>query len=83
MQELIKSKNRVVEYGEVYTPSWMVNDMVQIVQREVDRIDSRFLEPACGSGNFLIEILTRKIKIVRERYGKEPFEAAYFRYLRL
>ena len=78
MQELIKSINRVVEYGEVYTPSWMVNDMVQIVQREVDRIDSRFLEPACGSGNFLIEILTRKIKIVRERYGKEPFEAAHF-----
>ncbi len=83
MENLIKSKERVSKYGEVYTPSWMINDMVQLVQMEVDRIDSRFLEPACGSGNFLVDILSRKISLVEERYGRDTFEKAHFLLLAL
>ena len=50
---LIKSKKRVSDHGEVFTPDWLVNAMLDLVKGESERIDSRFLEPACGSGNFL------------------------------
>ena len=52
-QRLVKSKQRVADHGEVFTPGWMVEDMLDLVKHESERIDSRVLEPACGSGNFL------------------------------
>lgn len=60
----IKSRKRVAERGEVFTNSREVNAMLDLVKEETSRIDSRFLEPACGTGNFLIEILRRKLKAV-------------------
>ncbi len=50
--DLVKSKQRVGDHGEVFTPAWMVEAMLDLVREETERIDSRFLEPACGSGNF-------------------------------
>ena len=58
---LIKSKKRVADHGEVFTPSWLVEAMLDLVNDETQRIDSRFLEPACGSGNFLVRVLQRKL----------------------
>ena len=54
---LVKSKQRVADHGEVFTPSWMVQDMLNLVQEESERIDSRVLEPACGAGNFLVAVV--------------------------
>jgi hypothetical protein len=71
---LVKSKQRVADHGEVFTPSWMVEDMLDLVRAESERIDSRFLEPACGSGNFLKSVLRRKLITVQTRYGKSDFE---------
>ena len=56
---LVKSKQRVADHGEVFTPPWMVEAMLDLVKDETERIDSRFLEPACGSGNFLALIRGR------------------------
>lgn len=70
----IKSKQRVAEYGEVYTPEWLVNDMLDLVKHETERIDARFLEPACGNGNFLAEVLRRKLNVVDQRYSKSQIE---------
>lgn len=74
----IKSKKRVADHGEVFTPEHIVNDMLDLVKNETERIDSRFLEPACGNGNFLIEILRRKLNIVKDRYKKNQTD--YERY---
>jgi hypothetical protein len=52
---LVKSAQRVADHGEVFTPAWMVEAMLDLVKDETERIDSRFLEPACGSGNFSAE----------------------------
>ncbi len=71
---LVKSKKRVADHGEVFTPQWMVDAMLQLVQGESERIDSRFLEPACGSGNFLVPILRRKLATVEFRYGRSTFD---------
>ena len=73
-ENLVKSKQRVADHGEVFTPSWMVEDMLNLVKGESERIDSRFLEPACGSGNFLKVVLQRKLSTVQSRYGKSEFE---------
>lgn len=73
-EDLIKSRQRVSDHGEVFTPNWMVEDMLNLVQSETERIDSRFLEPACGSGNFLKNVLTRKFQTVQQKYGKSDFE---------
>jgi hypothetical protein len=73
-EDLIKSRQRVSDHGEVFTPSWMVEDMLNLVQSETERIDSRFLEPACGSGNFLKNVLTRKFLTVQQKYSKSDFE---------
>lgn len=73
-EALVKSKQRVADHGEVFTPSWMVEDMLDLVKIESERIDSRVLEPACGSGNFLIPVLKRKLATVQVRYGKSDFE---------
>jgi SAM-dependent methyltransferase len=78
MKSQLKSKQRVTEYGEVLTPKSIVNAMLDLVRQETERIDSRFLEPACGTGNFLIEILERKLKVVEKRYKKSQLE--YERY---
>lgn len=71
---LTKSKQRISNYGEVFTSSWMVNGMLDLVKDESERIDSRFLEPACGSGNFLKVVLERKLATVQTKYGKSEFE---------
>lgn len=71
---LVKSRKRVADHGEVFTSSWMVEDMLSLVKSESERIDSRFLEPACGSGNFLKVILTKKLDTVQSKYGKSEFE---------
>lgn len=80
---LIKSKKRVADHGEVFTPSWLVEKMLDLVKGETERIDSRFLEPACGSGNFLVPILQRKLAAVEARYGKSDFEKRHFALLAL
>ncbi|MCW5935759.1 MAG: N-6 DNA methylase [Fimbriimonadaceae bacterium] len=76
--KLIKSKDRVAEHGEVFTPAWLVEAMLDLVKGETERIDSRFLEPACGSGNFLVPILKRKLAAVEAKYGKSDFERRQF-----
>lgn len=74
MERQIKSKKRVADHGEVFTAEREVNAMLDLVKPETERIDSRFLEPACGDGNFLAEILRRKLKKVRRKYRKSPFD---------
>ena len=71
---LVKSKQRVADHGEVFTPAWMVEAMLDLVKDETERIDARFLEPACGSGNFIVQILKRKLAAVELKYGKSDFE---------
>ena len=75
---LIKSKKRVADHGEVFTPDWLVEKMLDLVKGETERIDSRFLEPACGSGNFLVPILQRKLAAVELKYGKSDFEKRHY-----
>ena len=77
-ERLVKSKKRVADHGEVFTPTWLVNDMLDLVKDETERIDSRFLEPACGSGNFLVPVLERKLAAVRSKYGKNDFERRHY-----
>ena len=83
MNALVKSKQRVADHGEVFTPSWMVEAMLDLVKGETERIDSRFLEPACGSGNFLVRILQRKLAAVEIKYGKSDFEKRQYSLLAL
>lgn len=71
---LIKSRQRVADHGEVFTPAWLVERMLELVKGESERIDSRFLEPACGSGNFLVRVLARKLDTVELKYGRSAFE---------
>ena len=78
MEEQVKSKQRIADHGEVFTRPREVNAMLDMVKQETERIDSRFLEPACGTGNFLTEVLTRKLDIVKSRYRKSQLE--YERY---
>jgi len=80
---LIKSKKRVADHGEVFTPGWLVDAMLDLVEGEADRIDSRFLEPACGSGNFLIRVLQRKLAAVESKFGKSEFEKRHYAILGL
>jgi hemin uptake protein HemP len=75
---LVKSKQRVADHGEVFTPAWMVDAMLDLVKDETERIDARFLEPACGSGNFLVRVLQRKLAAVERKYGKSEFERRHF-----
>lgn len=73
-EKLIRSRARVADHGEVFTPSWLVEDMLDLVKAETERIDSRFLEPACGSGNFLVPILRRKLASVDLMYGSSEHQ---------
>lgn len=70
MEPQVISKKRVADHGEVLTGKREVNAMLDLVKQEAERIDSRFLEPACGTGNFLTEILERKLRVVEARYSK-------------
>ena len=70
----VVSRQRVADHGEVYTAKREVNAMLDLVKEETERIDSRFLEPACGNGNFLVEILSRKMEAVRRQYQRNRFE---------
>ena len=74
MSDIIKSKSRVRDHGEVLTPDFIVSDMLDLVKHETERIDSRFLEPACGDGNFLIQVLQRKLAVVEKKYAKHQFD---------
>lgn len=70
----IKHKQRIADHGEVFTHEREVNAMLDLVKHETERIDSRFLEPACGTGNFLVEILSRKLRILERRYNKSQHD---------
>jgi type I restriction-modification system DNA methylase subunit len=83
LMSLIKSKKRVADHGEVFTPPSMVEAMLNLVKDETERIDSRFLEPACGGGNFLVQILRRKLAAVQIKYGKSDFERRHYALLAL
>lgn len=74
MNKQIKSRQRVVEHSEVFTNEREVNAMLDLVKAETERIDSRFLEPACGEGNFLAEILRRKLEAVRKKYSRSKLD---------
>lgn len=80
---LIKSRKRVADHGEVFTPAWMVDAMLDLVKDESERIDSRFLEPACGSGNFIVKVLRRKLAAVERKFGKSDFEKQHYALLAL
>ena len=80
---LIKSKKRVEDHGEVFTPPWLVEKMLDLVKGETERIDARFLEPACGIGNFLVPILQRKLAAVELKFGKSDFERRHYALLGL
>lgn len=67
MTNQVKSRQRVVEHGEVFTADREVNAMLDLVKQETERVDSRFLEPACGDGNFVVEILRRKLEAAKKR----------------
>jgi len=83
MEQQVRSKQRVADHGEVFTPGWMVDAMLDLVKEETERIDSRFLEPACGSGNFLVKILARKLAAVDFKFGKSDFERRHYALLAL
>ncbi|WP_456378573.1 DNA methyltransferase [Thiolapillus sp.] len=78
MASQVVSKKRVADHGEVYTREREVNAMLDLVKHETQRIESRFLEPACGTGNFLIEVLNRKLQVVETRYKRS--QSDYERY---
>lgn len=80
---LFKSKQRIADHGEVFTPPWMVEAMLDLVKDESERIDSRFLEPACGSGNFLVKVLRRKLAAVESKFGRSDFERRHYALLGL
>ena len=67
MTKQIKSKARVADHGEVFTAEREVNAMLDLVKQETERVDSRFLEPACGDGNFVAEVLRRKLVAAKQR----------------
>ncbi len=74
----MKSKQRVADHGEVFTPKWLVEVMLDLVKDESQRVDSRFLEPACGSGNFILPVLQRKLATVELKFGRSEFEKRHY-----
>ena len=78
LMSLVKSKQRVADHGEVFTPAWIVEAMLDLVKGETERIDSRFLEPACGNGNFLVQVLQRKLAAVELKYANSDFERRHY-----
>jgi N-6 DNA methylase len=80
---LIRSRKRVADHGEVFTPAWLVEAMLDLVKGETERIDARFLEPACGSGNFLVPVLQRKLAAVELKFGRSDFSKRHYALLGL
>src|ERR1700712_4153326 len=80
---LVKSKDRVADHGEVFTPAWLGAAMLDLAKDETERIASRFVESACGSGNFLVQVLRRKLAAVELKYGKSDFERRHYALLGL
>ena len=78
IKKQVKSKSRVADHGEVFTADREVNAMLDLVKQETQRIDSRFLEPACGTGNFLVEIISRKLIEVDKKYKKNQLEFEHY-----
>jgi hypothetical protein len=74
MEKQVVSKYRVTNYGEVFTRKREVNAMLDLVRQKTERIESRFLVPACGRCNFLMEVLERKLRVVEMRYRKSQLE---------
>ena len=74
----VKSKQRIADHGEVFTPAWLVEAMLDLVKEETERIDSRFLEPACGNGNFLVPVLKRKLAAVELKFSNSDFEKQHY-----
>lgn len=74
----VKSKQRVADHGEVFTPAWLVEAMLDLVKEETERIDSRFLEPACGNGNFLVPVLQKKLAAVELKFSNSDFEKQHY-----
>ena len=74
----VKSRERVRERGEVFTAEREVKAMCDLVKNETERIDSTFLEPACGDGNFLIEILRRKLAVVHKMYSRSADDLSFY-----
>lgn len=70
MARSVSNRQRIIDHGEVFTPPGLVNDMLDLVAQECERIDSRFLEPACGDGNFLAEVLRRKLLTVDKKHAQ-------------
>src|ERR1700681_2918619 len=70
----VRTKKRVSDHGEVLTGEREVNAMLDLVKHETERIDSRFLEPACGTGNFLAPVLEKKLSVIESRYAKSQLE---------
>lgn len=80
---LVRSRQRIADHGEVFTPPWLVEDMLDLVMGESERIDARFLEPSCGSGKFLVPVLRRKLATVHERFARSDFETRHHALLAL
>ena len=78
---MTKSKQRIAEFGEVFTPIREINAMLDLVAHETYRIDARFLEPACGNGNFLIEVLRRKVDEIQKKYIKNKLDFERYSFL--
>ncbi len=69
-EKLIKSKERVQKFAEVFTPQWVVNDMCDMLEKENPHAfdpEFTFLEPSCGEGIFVLEILRRKFARCKKR----------------
>ena len=80
-EKLVKSKKRVADHGEVFTAEREVKAMCDLVKEECERIESRFLEPACGNGNFLTEVLSRKLESAKKVYGKSKSDFSQYSFL--
>lgn len=72
-----------MDHGEVFTPQWTAEAMINLVKDEAERIDSRFLEPACGDGTFLANVLKKKLATVQRKYSRRDFERKHYSLLAL
>lgn len=75
---LIKSKRPVEDHGEVVTPPQLVDKMLDLVKGQTERTGARFLESACGSGNFLVPIMQRKLAAMELKFGKSDFKKRHY-----
>ena len=78
MDKQVKSKERVKEFAEVFTNPREINAMLDMIKDEINRIGSRILEPAVGTGNFLVEILSRKLIAIKEKAEGNQLRWEYY-----